>query len=105
MHRWNNRYGSRRTRRKKTAAETHAHLESKYNLPPGSYKSMWVAQRGLCPICDDVLVRPHVDHDHVSGVVRGILCHRCNPGIGMLKDSVENLRRAEKYLAHALGTV
>lgn len=55
---------------------------------------------GMCQICkktkDDA--RLHVDHDHVTGVVRGLLCHSCNTGIGSLGDSVELLQEAIKYL-------
>ncbi len=41
----------------------------------------------------------HVDHDHVSGRVRGVLCRRCNTGIGMLGDSLIGVLRAAEYLA------
>lgn len=40
----------------------------------------------------------HIDHDHVSGRVRGLLCKHCNVGIGMLKDSEEILQSAILYL-------
>ena len=43
--------------------------------------------------------RPHVDHDHLTGEVRGILCHNCNTGIGLLGES--NLLRALEYLGKA----
>jgi hypothetical protein len=39
-----------------------------------------------------------VDHDHTTGKVRGLLCHDCNVGIGFMRDSVENFRRAIAYL-------
>lgn len=40
----------------------------------------------------------HVDHDHETGKVRGVLCHSCNAGIGLLGDSVPILREAIRYL-------
>lgn len=43
----------------------------------------------------------HVDHDHVTGVFRGWLCHNCNLGIGRLGDTIEALDRAIKYLQRA----
>ena len=40
-----------------------------------------------------------VDHDHKTGEVRGMLCHNCNRALGLLSDSVENLRSAIDYLS------
>src|SRR5438105_236663 len=55
-------------------------------------------QEGRCAICrrlDRVL---GVDHDHVTGVVRGLLCRQCNTGIGLLGDDPETLQVASQYL-------
>jgi Recombination endonuclease VII len=54
-------------------------------------------QGGVCPICD----RPnpdHVDHEHSTGRVRGILCFNCNGGLGQFGDDVYRLVRAQLYL-------
>jgi hypothetical protein len=40
----------------------------------------------------------HVDHDHKTGLIRGLLCTQCNPGIGYFQDSIERLQLAIKYL-------
>jgi len=54
-------------------------------------------QNGNCAIC---LRRPavHVDHDHATANIRGMLCFRCNAGLGQLDDSPVTLRRAADYL-------
>lgn len=56
------------------------------------------AQNGICLICGDELVRPHVDHDHKTGNVRGILCFNCNGGLGKFKDDMSLLLSAVLYL-------
>ena len=40
----------------------------------------------------------HVDHNHVTGTVRGLLCNMCNIGIGMFRDNVNFMYKAIKYL-------
>jgi hypothetical protein len=55
----------------------------------------------LCAICESPLTggyKVHIDHDHDTNIVRGILCKSCNNGIGFLKDSPAILRKAAIYL-------
>lgn len=59
-------------------------------------------QGGCCRICDAPLVRgnrPRIDHCHRTGRVRGLLCNRCNLGIGLFADNVESLISAANYLS------
>jgi hypothetical protein len=60
------------------------------------------AQDYRCAICnvheENVTKSLAIDHDHATGKVRGYLCNNCNRGIGLLKDSVEILSNAIKYL-------
>ena len=74
----------------------------KYNISKEEYDSLLVGQEGKCKICDrhysEFRKRLAVDHDHDTGEFRGLLCAACNTGIGLLKESVEILRAAEKYL-------
>ncbi|MEV0399508.1 endonuclease VII domain-containing protein [Actinoallomurus sp. NPDC050550] len=58
-------------------------------------------QGGLCPICQ-VAAAEHVDHDHFTGDVRGILCAGCNTGMGQLRDDPWVVRRAIEYLTGGL---
>lgn len=57
---------------------------------------------GTCDMCGTTVSGGsggwHVDHDHQSGSVRGILCHRHNVGLGYFSDSVEELEQAIRYL-------
>ncbi|MBA2280271.1 MAG: endonuclease VII domain-containing protein [Actinomycetota bacterium] len=60
------------------------------------------AQGGGCAICGAAparLASLHLDHDHHTGAIRGILCINCNQGIGKFGEDVERLRRAAEYLA------
>lgn len=54
-------------------------------------------QKRHCAICWDVLAE-HIDHDHATGAVRGMLCSGCNSGMGRLGDDPTSLRRAADYL-------
>lgn len=78
--------------------------QSRFGITPAQYAEMLIAQGGKCCICslvfDGVTPRQeHVDHDHVSGRVRGVLCTDCNLGLGRFKDNQESLRFAIAYLA------
>lgn len=89
-----NREYARADRYKKRARN----LRNNYGLSPEEYEDMYLALGGHCQICDahkDILV---VDHDHDTGEVRGLLCHKCNASIGMLRDSLELLTRAADYV-------
>jgi Recombination endonuclease VII len=73
------------------------HLKRRYGLSAEDVDAMVEAQGGLCAVCG---VRPpeHVDHDHVTGAVRGVLCSGCNQGLGNFRDSATALRRAADYV-------
>lgn len=63
------------------------------------YRVMEKRQRGLCAICrKKPKGRLHVDHDHRTGKVRGLLCQQCNHGLGLFYDSIKSLRTAIMYL-------
>jgi len=73
-----------------------------YKITPQEYEQMFISQCGGCAICGvkaESLSRSlSVDHDHKTGNVRGLLCSRCNTGIGLLGDSVEIILLAMRYL-------
>lgn len=99
-----------RRRRYREAGETERRRRriKKYGISDDEYEALLIAQRGLCAICHlpetkrdykyGTLCPLAIDHDHETGVVRGLLCNSCNRGIGLLKDDAQNVRRALAYL-------
>jgi hypothetical protein len=78
-------------------------LKQKYGITPEEYDAVLASQGGNCAICgeppsDSRGYKMHVDHNHSTGAVRGILCGPCNRGIGNLGDDIERLRAAIRYL-------
>lgn len=55
-------------------------------------------QNGRCAICFDLLDTPHLDHSHVTNEVRGLLCNKCNLGLGSFRDDPAVIARAIEYL-------
>lgn len=60
-------------------------------------------QNGVCAVCSNPEMSGRyktlsVDHDHITGKIRGLLCSSCNRGIGLLKDNIEVLKSAISYL-------
>ena len=73
------------------------HLQKSYGLTEAELEVAVYLQGGACAICG----RPapeHVDHDHATGRVRGVLCFNCNQGLGNFRDNRETLRQAVAYL-------
>ena len=60
---------------------------------------MVLDQDGGCKICGTKESKLYVDHDHGTGKVRGLLCHCCNAGIGLLKDSPDIMQKAIQYVS------
>lgn len=72
---------------------------SKYRIKPGQFEALLASQKALCAICTEpMLPCPCVDHDHDTGAIRGLLCRRCNSGIGFLRDNPTICKSAADYL-------
>lgn len=75
----------------------------KYNITEDRFWEMMREQGSACAICGAEFKaggrRMAIDHNHLTGEVRGILCTKCNLGLGTLQDSPYILRAAVKYLA------
>jgi len=71
----------------------------KYKLTLDQYESILESQGGRCAICNIVFTQtPHIDHDHLTGKVRGILCRNCNHALGLIGDSPMLALGLAKYL-------
>jgi hypothetical protein len=73
------------------------HLRARYGIGQGVVDELLAEQRGVCAICRAPDPQ-HVDHDHRTGRVRGILCFNCNGGLGQFRDNPDHLASAITYL-------
>lgn len=73
-----------------------------HNLTSEQFQKMLEAQKGQCKICECALVltnkRTHIDHDHITGEIRGLLCCVCNHLLGCARDRIPTLSKAIAYL-------
>ncbi len=81
-----------------------AQLKYSYGLTREQWQALYDKQRGKCALCSGNghtggrEAKLYVDHDHVTKKVRGLLCHRCNLGLGALGDNEEGLLKALAYI-------
>jgi hypothetical protein len=76
-------------------------LQRLYGITLEQYNQMLDGQGHVCGLCGeapDTKKRMHVDHNHVTGRIRALLCHHCNLLIGNAKESMDRLRLAIAYL-------
>lgn len=69
-----------------------------YGMPEGDYEKLLEEQNGLCAICSKYPKFFVVDHDHLTGVIRGILCQSCNLGLTRFHDNPKAAEIVWKYL-------
>lgn len=72
----------------------------KYNTTRKYLTNMLEKQGGRCAICRHKFGKWCVDHDHSTGVIRGLLCDKCNTALGLLQDSPGIVTRAAEYLGY-----
>lgn len=79
-----------------------AHHRRIARLSKTEYEALLQAQNNSCAIClrsvEESQRTLHVDHDHATNKVRGLLCHKCNLALGYFKDNIANLDNAKWYL-------
>jgi hypothetical protein len=74
-------------------------LKHRFGITSEDYWKMSEAQNHVCYICKERDSKYlHIDHDHTSGELRGLLCKRCNHGLGNFRDRQDLLKNAIEYL-------
>jgi len=78
-------------------------LRRNYGIDPKDFDNLLLIQNNKCLICGQPLDLQNpknvcVDHNHLTGKIRGILCNKCNLAIGLLRDNPEYTKRATEYL-------
>lgn len=78
-----------------------AHLKRAYGMTPEAWDDLFISQGSKCALCMSLTAGGrgwHVDHDHSTGAVRGIICRNCNLVLGHAKDNIDTLYAAIRYL-------
>lgn len=78
-----------------------SHLKTTYGMTVKQYEDMYKVQNGLCAICARINTsgkRMYIDHNHVTGKIRGLLCRKCNLLLGNAEDNIFTLIAAQDYL-------
>ena len=100
-----------RNEEQKKKTDRNSRLKKKYGITETDYQNLLRKQNGNCAICGgkNKSRRLHVDHDHKTGKVRGLLCLRCNGSLSwveqiIIKSHSEWIKAALKYLGHEKQT-
>jgi len=101
----------RRTEHKSKYSEKQAkagrkyYLKRKYGLSLEDYNNLLNEQNNCCAICGkhqlEFSRRLAVDHSHITGNIRGLLCQPCNTALGKFRDSIDLLNSAIEYLKNS----
>ena len=84
-----------------------AHIKRVFKLSWEEYLKLYTEQDGKCAICSkDIQIftvrsiskSASIDHDHITGKIRALLCHRCNCGLGNFNDNIDLMEKAQQYL-------
>lgn len=78
----------------------YTNVKSLYELEKEDYNRLFENQNGQCAICSIELdfIKAHVDHNHLTKKVRGLLCGRCNRALGQVREDLGTLVKAIAYL-------
>jgi hypothetical protein len=81
-------------------------LKKKYGITLEQYNTMFIFQGGVCLVCgqSEIVTRLGkiknlaIDHNHVTGKIRGLLCQKCNQALGLLNDNPVIIKSLLKYI-------
>lgn len=74
------------------------HMKLIYGLGRPEFDALLIAQSGRCDSCGDPLSKCSIDHDHLTGRVRALLCNHCNCAVGQVRESPARARAVADYL-------
>jgi hypothetical protein len=101
---YRNEYQARPERKRK---QRDAYYRRTFGISADEFDALLAGQSGGCAICGSVPERAaslHLDHDHLTGDVRGILCLSCNQGVGKFRDDPALLEKAARYVRGGRAT-
>lgn len=90
-----------KNRERRLAKMREIHLRNKFGLTPHEYDGILESQDGACALCraaPTTGISLHVDHDHGTGEIRGLLCVRCNNALGLFREDLDLLKGAARYV-------
>ena len=85
---------------------TDTRLRNTFGISYNDYRALWITQGGVCAICNKPETRVvksgptqlAVDHDHATGKIRKLLCHKCNVALGLLDENPDRMRSMAEYI-------
>ena len=100
---WNDQHGKARAAKRRQEEPEWFRLQvnlSAHRITLDQYHALMERQDFGCAICSRPFEgqTPHIDHNHTTGKARGLLCIRCNTGLGKFLDNPEMLEKASRYL-------
>lgn len=94
-------YYKNKEKKKKNKQSARKFLYRRYKITEEEFNNLLEKQNYVCAICKEKCVTFKnlcIDHDHKTGKVRGLLCLRCNKGLGDFRDNIDLLKNAIIYL-------
>ena len=94
---------ARRRNHHKTPISRNNYYQRTYNISFDDAIALWQSQDGCCDACKMPIKEPgksrgtHTDHCHLTGQVRGILCHGCNVSLGLMKEDLNKIMGLLEY--------
>lgn len=93
----------KKTRREKNPCNTFEwrqqyRLKTRFGLTMEDFSAMVIKQNNKCKICECEMDIPQIDHNHITGKVRHLLCKPCNTSLGLLKENINTLHNMISYI-------